>query len=227
MNSENKADTKQNEITNVYSQSEQFMIYIIMILFAFYPYSMEFLFQTPIALLSNGSFFLIQHVDSLTSLPNVYRFNKDLHLTKVNQWKCGLIVTNIRGFSKLNLQYGWACANRTLIRFLQRILFEIEDFSSHKFKLYRFDDDRFGIMTDFTDKQEFKAFVKNLSQIEVVVLRPADFDATQQKKIHKKFVSALDFLWSFFVLFCFVFCFVVRKKLCFCIYFFIMKYCDE
>lgn len=176
--------------TTKYNESESIMIYIVMIIFAFYPYAMELLFQTPIALLNRGSFFLIQHIDSLTSLPNVYRFQKDLHIignNSINSWKYGLIITRIFEFKKLINNYGRKCSNVTIIRFLQRILFEIEDNSTARLKLYRFENDRFGIICDFTDKSDLKTFVECLANIEIIVLRPPDFSIADQKKILKQF----------------------------------------
>eukprot|EP00484_Ammonia_sp_Unknown_P000706 CAMPEP_0197021242 /NCGR_PEP_ID=MMETSP1384-20130603/2142_1 /TAXON_ID=29189 /ORGANISM="Ammonia sp." /LENGTH=704 /DNA_ID=CAMNT_0042449023 /DNA_START=47 /DNA_END=2158 /DNA_ORIENTATION=- len=166
---------------------QKFIVYIVLIAFALYPYAMELLFQTPLSLLCRGSFFLVHHVDTLTSLSNIYRFNKDF--ASKFKWKMGLVVTNIRKFSDLNEKFGRKCADSTLIRFMQRIVFEIEDQSGTKMRLYRGKDDRFLIVTGFPTDDEFKEFVMALSRISINVQRPSDFDENDkrnQSDAHKK-----------------------------------------
>ena len=162
----------------------KFVVYAILIIFAVYPYIIESLFQTPISLLCRGSFFLIHHIDPLTSLPNIFRFNKDVQ-SKMS-WKLGMIVTNIRKFGNLNDKFGRKCADITLTKFMQRIVFEMEDNSSIKMKLYRIKDDRFLIVTGFPTEEEFKEFVVTLSQIEITVQRPSDYDENDASNKRKK-----------------------------------------
>ena len=132
----------------------KFVVYTVLIAFALYPHAMESLFQTPLALLCRGSF-LIHHIDPLTSLPNIYRFNKDIQSEM--SWKLGMIVTNIRKFTNLNKKFGRKCADTC--KFMQRIVFEIEDNPSIKMRLYRIKDDRFLIVCGFSTKDEFKEFI--------------------------------------------------------------------
>ena len=165
----------------------KFVVYTVLIAFALYPYAMESLFQTPLALLCRGSFFLIHHIDPLTSLPNIYRFNKDIQ-SKMS-WKLGMIVTNIRKFTNLNDKFGRKCADITLTKFMQRIVFEMEDNSSVKMNLYRIKDDRFLIVCGFPTKEEFQEFITTLSGIEITVQRPSDFDEKDVKH-NKKYDDA-------------------------------------
>ena len=169
---------------------QKVIVYVILIAFALYPYAMELLFQTPLSLLCRGSFFLIHHIDSLTSLPNKYRFNKDIK-TKMS-WKMGMIVTNIRKFSSLNEKYGQKCGDMTLIKFMQRIVFEMEDNAAYKMKLYRMQDDRFLIVSGFPTVEEFKEFIRTLAEIEITVLRPSDYDYDEEKAQKKKNDDAED-----------------------------------
>lgn len=162
---------------------QKFVVYVILMAFAIYPYAIEYLFQTPISLLCRGSFFLVHHVDTLTSLPNLYRFNKDIQ-DKMS-WKLGMIVANIRKFSVLNDKFGRKCADITLTKLMQRIVFEMEDNSSVKMKLYRGKDDRFLIVTALPTEEEFKEFIVTLSQIELTIQRPSDYDENDADK-HKK-----------------------------------------
>merc|ERR1719244_9605 len=48
------------------------IVYLLSICFALYPYAMETVLQSPLSLLCRGSFFLVQHVDTFTSLPNEF-----------------------------------------------------------------------------------------------------------------------------------------------------------
>eukprot|EP00486_Rosalina_sp_Unknown_P001812 CAMPEP_0201572798 /NCGR_PEP_ID=MMETSP0190_2-20130828/16275_1 /ASSEMBLY_ACC=CAM_ASM_000263 /TAXON_ID=37353 /ORGANISM="Rosalina sp." /LENGTH=48 /DNA_ID= /DNA_START= /DNA_END= /DNA_ORIENTATION= len=43
-------------------------------------------------------------------------------------------------------------------------------------KLYRIKDDRFLIVSGFPTEDEFKEFIVTLSQIEITVQRPSDYD---------------------------------------------------
>lgn len=166
-----------------FEYEQKFIAYVILIAFALYPYAMELLFQTPLSLFCRGSFFLIHHIDSLTSLPNTYRFNKDI---RKMTWKMGLIVTNIRNFGELNEKYGQKCGDLTLIKFMQRIVFEMEENASYKMKLYRMKDDRFLIVSSFPTEEEFKEFIRSLADIEITVLRPSDYNYDESKAQKKK-----------------------------------------
>eukprot|EP01083_Nonionella_stella_P050522 134377_1 len=163
---------------------QKIVIYVVLIAFAVYPYALELLFQTPLSLLCRGSFFLVHHIDPLTSLPNQFRFNKDIHFTL--SWKFGFVITNIRKLSELNEKYGIKCGDHTLTQFMQRIVFEMEENSSVQMKLYRCKEDRFLIVTAFPTEDEFKEFVESLSRIEITVLRPSDYDDEDKDNVRKQ-----------------------------------------
>ncbi len=159
-----------------------------------YPYAMETVLQSPLSLLCRGSFFLVHHVDTLTSLPNEFRFHKDIALRM--QWKNGMAVTNVRGLSALNAKYGPKCGDETMIKIMQRIVFEVEEHSSIKLKLYRVRGDRFLVVSAFPTEEDFKEFVESLCRIEITVLRPSDYDENDRRNslrnaAHKKEDDAL------------------------------------
>merc|ERR1712087_417861 len=138
---------------------------------------MELLLQTPLSLLCRGSFFVVHHIDPLTSLPNRLRLHKDLGAAHKLRWAKGIVACNIRKFATLNAQYGVRCGDATLIRVMQRIVFEMEDESATKMRLSRLKDDRFLVIAAFQEKSDFARFVTALADISLTVLRPSDFDA--------------------------------------------------
>ena len=151
---------------------------------------METVLQSPLSLLCRGSFFLVHHVDTLTSLPNEFRFHKDIALKM--QWKTGMTVTNVRGLTALNSKYGRKCGDETMIKIMQRIVFEVEEHSATKLKLYRVRGDRFLVVSAFPTESEFKDFVESLCRIEITVLRPSDYDENDRRNAaHKKKDDAL------------------------------------
>ena len=129
-------------------------------------------------------------MDTLTSLPNEFRFHKDIALKM--QWKTGMTVTNVRGLTALNSKYGRKCGDETMIKIMQRIVFEVEEHSATKLKLYRVRGDRFLVVSAFPTESEFKDFVESLCRIEITVLRPSDYDENDRRNAaHKKKDDAL------------------------------------
>ena len=165
--------TTYNVINNNDSKSSLF-IYIIMILIVIYPFSIEILFQTPFNELLRGSFYLIQHIDPITSIPNLKRYHKDIEDIK---WKNGLIIPCIRHYGSLRKKFGKKCANKTVVKMLQRIMFEFEDIPLES-KIYSLSKNKFIIITSFDRKDEFIEALNSLCKINITVLRPSDYNPT-------------------------------------------------
>mmetsp|Transcript_104776 Transcript_104776/g.127964 ORF Transcript_104776/g.127964 Transcript_104776/m.127964 type:complete len:676 (-) Transcript_104776:33-2060(-) len=145
-----------------------------MILIVVYPFSIEILFQTPFNELLRGSFYLIQHIDPITSIPNLKRYHKDIEDIK---WKNGLIIPCIRHYGSLKKKFGKKCANKTVVKMLQRIMFEFEDIPLES-KIYSLSKNKFIIITSFDRKDEFIEALNSLCKINITVLRPSDYNPT-------------------------------------------------
>ena len=172
---------------------QKFVVYIVLIAFALYPYAMELVLQTPLSLLCRGSFFVLHHVDPLTSLPNRLRLHKDVGAKL--RWAKAMAVANVRHFAALNAQYGARCGDATLTRVMQRIVFEMEDESAVRMRLYRLRDDRFLVVAAFASQDDFARFVATLAGISLTVLRPSDFadnDAEQRRRDKGKGKDVVD-----------------------------------
>jgi len=176
---------------------QKFVIYGVLVAFALYPYLMECLFQTPLSALCRGSFFVLHHIDNLTSLPNLHRLQKDLMLRARKKRRINtVVIVNVCGLRTLNAKFGAQCGDRTLIRVMQRVLFEMEE-EERRVKLYRGKSDRFVMVaTSFEDKERLEQFVRALVAIQITVQRPSDFDREKNAKngaaAHKKNDDADD-----------------------------------
>merc|ERR1719242_2719949 len=126
---------------------------------------------------------MVHHVDTLTSLPNEFRFRKEAPFKM--RWRNGMVLANIRALGALNSEYGAKCGDETVIRIMQRIVFELEEERAVKMKLYRVRGDRFLIVTAFSAETEFAEFAESLCQIAITVLRPSDFDENDKRNAAK------------------------------------------
>ncbi|ETO20824.1 hypothetical protein RFI_16384 [Reticulomyxa filosa] len=67
----NESSSSSGRTTN--SEQQRTVVLLIMLLFGIYPYAMEWLFQTPLAMFCKGNFFILHEIDGTTSLPNELR----------------------------------------------------------------------------------------------------------------------------------------------------------
>ncbi|MBE5871314.1 MAG: EAL domain-containing protein [Lachnospiraceae bacterium] len=97
-------------------------------------------------------------LDSLTGLPNQYRFFEDLQADIRTQTKARIVMVGISRFTEINEVYGYHFGNRVLQNFGRYLVESVGKLGS----VYRLDGTRFAVISTSFETEEIKRYYEKL-----------------------------------------------------------------
>ncbi len=104
---------------------------------------------------------VIDDVDHVTSLYNVYKFMETLRKCKAVKQPVNLLVVGISQFRRINNTYGYICGNQVLQKFGQKL----RELMRNRGMVFRLNGTKFVLMTEIAGREETQSLYKEASDI--------------------------------------------------------------
>lgn len=104
---------------------------------------------------------MIDNVDPVTNLYNVYKLMEELRRYKTEKKPVSLLVFGINQFRRINNSYGFEFGNKVLLRFAQLLLDQVNG----KGRAFRLNSVKFCVLMDHTPVEEIEALYRDICTI--------------------------------------------------------------